>query len=50
MPPPYQAVEIPTRLGVAALLQKVQTLTYGKYAAALNFFCALPEGFLNGLL
>jgi hypothetical protein len=31
------------------LLQKVQTLTYGKYPSAFNFFCALPEGFWNGL-
>jgi hypothetical protein len=28
-----QAVEIPPRMGVAALLQKVQTLTYVKYAS-----------------
>jgi hypothetical protein len=41
-----QAVEIPP---LAALLQKVQTLTYVEYASALNFLCALPEWFLNGL-
>jgi hypothetical protein len=32
-----QAVEIPPRLGVAALPQILQTLTYGKYSSAWSF-------------
>ena len=42
----YQTVE---NLPIAASLQKVQTLTYLKYAATLNFFCFLPLEFLNSL-
>ena len=29
--------------------QQVQPLPYSRYATTLNFFCALPLGFLNGL-
>jgi hypothetical protein len=43
----YLAVE---NLPIAASLQKVQTLTYPKYAATLNFFCSLRLGFLNSQL
>jgi 5,10-methylenetetrahydrofolate reductase len=42
----HQTVE---NLPIAASLQKVQTLTYLKYAATLNFFCFLPLEFLNSL-
>ncbi len=40
----YQAVE---NLPIAASLQKVQTLTYPKYAATLNFFCFLSGTHLS---
>jgi hypothetical protein len=42
----WQSVE---KLPIAASPQKVQTLTYHKYASTFNFFCSLHLGFLNGL-
>ncbi|TVQ98212.1 MAG: hypothetical protein EA399_11330 [Desulfovibrionales bacterium] len=38
---PYQSVE---KFPIAASLQKVQTLTYKKYASTLNFFLLLALG------